>query len=136
MSPKRRQTRRTQRSAPARGGSSGGRADAQRRPLPQGQSFYTPGSSGVRRSVERHSGAALVFMHQLPRWALPVVTIGLMLVGLAGPLWVGLPALGVLILLLSWLGFLSWPSLETQARVLRVLVVVVLVAAGAVRLLV
>lgn len=92
----------------------------------------TEGGSGVRRSVERWSATPLVFLHQLPRWVLPLVLVALLVAGMIGTGWVGATALLVLAALLAWLAYLSWPSMTPSGRALRLgaLVVLLLLAAG------
>ncbi|GES01796.1 hypothetical protein Acor_38610 [Acrocarpospora corrugata] len=97
-----------------------GRKPAAKRPLPPGEQFFTPGSTGFRRTAEQRSAAVLVFLYQLPRWLVPVVLVALLLVGFAVADWRGglavLPVLGFVL----WLAYMSWPSLRPGARVLRV----------------
>jgi uncharacterized protein DUF6703 len=92
----------------------------------------SPAASGLRRRVERWSATPLVFLHQLPRWLLPVVLVALLLAGMLGTGWVGAAALLVLAALLGWLAYLSWPSTPPQGRLLRLaaFVVLILLAAG------
>ncbi|PRY02712.1 DUF6703 family protein [Allonocardiopsis opalescens] len=121
MSPKRKRRGR----APGRPGQGG-----PRRPLPEGDSFYTPASSPLRRAIERRSAAPLVYLHQAPRWLLPVALTAVLLVGMlvAGPL--GALALVVLAAFIAWLCYLSWPRLTMGKRLVRLgLVALVLVGA-------
>ncbi|WP_405140033.1 hypothetical protein OG589_24795 [Sphaerisporangium sp. NBC_01403] len=101
------------------------------RPLPRGEHFLTPGATGLRRAVEHKSAAPLVFLYGLPRWLTPVVLVILLLVGFAVPDWRGgvavLPVLGFV----GWLAYMSWPSLGTGARILRVAVATFLIAVAA-----
>ncbi len=90
-----------------------------RRPLPAGDSFYTPGAGRARHSLERSSARPLAYLHQLPGWLPPILLLALLIVGLAVPGWIGAASLVVLALLLGWLGFLSWPSLTVGGRLLR-----------------
>jgi Family of unknown function (DUF6703) len=92
----------------------------------------SPAASGPRRTVERWSATPLVYLHQLPRWVLPVVLAALLLAGMLGTGWVGAVALLVLAALLGWLAYLSWPSMPLPGRLLRLgaLVVLILLAAG------
>jgi hypothetical protein len=73
-----------------------------------------------------------VFLHQLPRWVLPLALVGLLIAGMIGTGWVGAAALLVLAALLGWLAYLSWPSTPLPGRLLRIvgLVFLVLLAAG------
>ncbi|GAA4582283.1 hypothetical protein GCM10023194_16530 [Planotetraspora phitsanulokensis] len=98
-----------------------------RRPLPAGEQFFTPGATGLRRTVERASATPLVFLFQLPRWLMPVVLVVLLLVGLAVPDWRGGVALLPVMAFVAWLAYMSWPSLELRGRLLRVAVLVFLV---------
>ncbi len=101
------------------------------RPLPRGNSLYTPGASQARRSLEHSSARPLVLLHQLPVWLVPLVLTALLVTGLAVPGWIGAAALVLVAGFLGWLGALSWPRLGPGPRLLRVAAVAcVLVAAG------
>jgi hypothetical protein len=119
-----------------RGGGGAGRgpggrgADRARRPLPKGQSLYTPGASAGRRAVERRSAALLVYLHQLPRWVPPVVLGALLITGLAVPGIGGGIALIAVALMLAWLAVVSWPSLSPGARAVRTLAIALVIAAA------
>jgi hypothetical protein len=92
----------------------------------------TPTATGLRRAVERWSATPLVYLHQLPRWVLPLALVALLLAGMLGTGWVGAAALLVLAALLGWLAYLSWPSTPLPGRLLRLgaFIVLVLLAAG------
>jgi hypothetical protein len=96
--------------------------------MPQGQAMYTPGAAPGRRSVEQASAAPLVFLHQLPVWLPPLLTVALLIAGLAvrGP--IGAVALCLLACLLAWLAFASWPSLGSRGRLGRVLAIACVLA--------
>jgi hypothetical protein len=101
------------------------------RPLPRGKTFYTPQASQARSSLERSSAQALVVLHQLPVWVVPLVLAGLLVTGLAVPGWAGAVALVLVAAFLGWLAALSWPRLGPGLRLLRVAAVVgLLVIAG------
>jgi hypothetical protein len=101
------------------------------RPLPQGNSFYTPQASQARSSLERSSARPLVLLHQLPVWVVPLVLTGLLVTGLAVPGLIGAVALVLVAAFLGWLAALSWPRLGPGPRLLRVAAVVaLLVIAG------
>jgi hypothetical protein len=99
-----------------------------RRPLPPGQTFYTPGASAGRQSVEQRSAAPLVYLHQLPAWAVPVAFAVLFFAGLTlrGPLGGVLLALSAVFL--GWLGLVSWPRLSARGRLGRIIAVVAVLA--------
>jgi hypothetical protein len=100
------------------------------RPLPRGDSFYTPGAGETRRWIERASARPLVLLHQLPRWLVPIVLVGMLVAGLTVP-GVGAAALVVIAAFLGWLSALSWPALTPNARLLRLAAIAgVLVLAG------
>ena len=101
------------------------------RPLPRGNSLYTPGASQARRSLERSSARPLVLLHQLPVWVVPLLLAALFIAGLAVPGWIGAAALVLVAAFLGWLAVVSWPRLAPGARLLRVAAVAgVLVVAG------
>ena len=128
--PKRRQTRaggrppsggqRPSGTSAGRPGSAGGRPGPADRP---GQ----PDASETRQAVERVSARPLVFLAQLPKWVLLVILLGLLISGFAVPGLIGAAALLVVGILLGWLAYLSWPSLNTQARAGRVVALVCMV---------
>jgi hypothetical protein len=125
--PKRRQTRaggrprsggQRPRGAPGgRPGSPAGRpapADRPVRPI-------TPGASGTRQAVERFSAKPLVFLFQMPRWVLLVIVLGVLISGFAVPGVIGAIALLLIVSLLGWLAYLSWPRINASGRVMRVI---------------
>jgi len=82
----------------------------------------------LRDVVERHSATPVVFLHQLPRWVLPVIVGLLMLTGLLVKGWAGASAMTVLALFIGWFGYLSWPRLDLAGRLLRIGAVALLLA--------
>jgi hypothetical protein len=101
------------------------------RPLPKGDSLYTPGASTTRQSAERRSAKPLLFLHQLPAWIAPLVAVALLVAGLAikGP--GGAVALCGVAAVLGWLATISWPSLSANGKLGRILgIAVVLALAG------
>lgn len=98
------------------------------RPLPKGETVFTPGASPARQAVERRSAAPLALLYQLPRWALPIGLAAVLVAGLAVSGVIGAVLLVVLAVFLGWLAYLSWPSLGAQGRLLRVAAGLVLVA--------
>ena len=131
--PKRRQTRASRR--PRSGGqrprgAPGGRPGSPAgRPAPAGRSIRagTPGASETRQAVERFSARPLVFLTQLPRWVLLLIVLGLLISGFAVPGLIGAAALLLVAVLLGWLAYLSWPSINTSGRAGRVVALVCMV---------
>ena len=105
-------------------------------PAPQLQEFLVPSrtppsGSTLRRTVAIHSAPALLALSRVPRWV-PAIALAVVLVtGLATGGVLGAVCLGVLALMLLWLGYLSWPALTGPARLLRVATLAVLVYAAA-----
>lgn len=103
------------------------------RPLPDGDSLYTPGAGRFRQKVERRSAVPLVWLHQRPRWLPPVVLGALFIAGLMAPGLVGALCLLLVAVFFVWLAFLTWPSLNRQQRAPRVLMVVVVLVLAVAR---
>jgi len=93
------------------------------RPLPRGDSLFTPDATESRQALEHRSATFLLWLHQLPVWLPPVLAAGLLVAGLAIGGVGGAIALGALAVVLGWLAALSWPRLSAQNRLLRVAVV-------------
>jgi hypothetical protein len=101
------------------------------RPLPKGNSLYTPGASPTRQAAERRSAKPLLYLHQLPTWIAPLVMVVLLIAGLAvkGP--GGAVALCGVAAVLGWLAAISWPRLSASGKLGRILgIAVVLALAG------
>ena len=96
--------------------------------------FYTPDATPRRQYVEQRSAPLLLRLRQAPRWLVALAPVGLLLAGLAAPPVVGAVAMLVLVALLGWLGYLSWPSLSIPGRLLRSITLVLLLALTALRL--
>lgn len=95
--------------------------------MPGGDTFFTPGASGLRQAVERRVAAPLVFLYQLPRWVVPVALLLVLIAGFALPGWGGGAALLLLAAVLGLFAYLSWPNLAARGRLLRGAAVVLLV---------
>lgn len=100
------------------------------RPLPKGDTLYTPGATRMRREIERRSAVPLVWLHNAPRWLLPAAMAlafvgGLVLSGVAGA-----TLLTLLAVFFGWLAYLAWPNLRQGERAMRVAAVSVLFALG------
>lgn len=80
--------------------------------------------------MERLSAPALLWLSARPKVLLPVVTVVLLVVGLAAPVDVGVPVLLLLVLLICWLSYLSWPTIDRVPRLLRLATVGLLLVAA------
>ncbi|GAA1145175.1 DUF6703 family protein [Ornithinicoccus hortensis] len=89
--------------------------------------------TGVRAAVEKASMPAVSALARLPQWVPSLVMIALILVGgfVAGP--VGLVLVGLALLALLWLLYLSWPHLTPSMRLMRVAVLALVLAVLATR---
>ncbi|WP_083958370.1 DUF6703 family protein [Herbidospora mongoliensis] len=103
------------------------------RPLPPGEQFFTPGATGLRKTVETRAAPLLVFFYQLPKVILPIVLVVFLLIGFAVTDWRGGLATLPVIAFVGGLAYLSWPSLGTGGRLLRLAVVAFLVAVAVTR---
>jgi hypothetical protein len=122
------------RSRQAPGRAPSGRPGTRRpRPLPEGDTLFTPGATPSRQTLERNSATWLLWLHQLPAWLAPVLAVALLVTGLAVRGWGGAVALCGLAAVLAWLAAISWPRLSLQGRLLRLVVVAFVVLAAAVR---
>jgi Family of unknown function (DUF6703) len=88
-------------------------------------------SQPFRDRVEQRSAAALARLSRFPAWLPLVVALALTVAGLLIPGPLGALLLLVLAALLGWLGYLSWPALGGSARVVRLLVLALILAAAA-----
>ncbi len=97
-----------------------------------------PQNDSGRRTLERISAPALITLHNMPRWVVPVLLATLLFLGLilAGD-WrfLGAFLLVVVGLFVSWLTALSWPILTPSSRAVRVIVAVVLFGLAALKAL-
>ena len=84
----------------------------------------------LRKRIEVLSAPTLIRMHSLPRAIVPVVIILLMFVGLVKDNATGGIALLVVCAFVGWLLYLSWPLLESRARILRALTVLLVFLAA------
>ncbi|SIO91087.1 DUF6703 family protein [Nocardiopsis sp. JB363] len=105
------------------------------RPLPAGDSLFTPGAGRLRREVERRSAVPLVWLHRRPRWSAPVALGALFIAGLMAPGVLGALCLALVAVFFSWLAFLTWPTLDRRQRAPRVLMVSVVLVLAVARVL-
>lgn len=103
------------------------------RPLPKGDTLFTPEATPARQAIEQRSATTLLWLHQLPRWLLPVLAAALLVTGLAVGGWGGAIALLGVAAVLGWLAAVSWPRLPAQGRLLRVCAVGLVVLAAVLR---
>lgn len=94
-----------------------------------------PPSTGFRRSVERRSSPVLAFLSTQPKLIIPVVSVVLLVCGLALPPAYGAVCLGLLLALVGWLSYLSWPVVTGLARIVRLVTLGLLAAVLVQRLL-
>ena len=92
-----------------------------------------PGNSRIW--LEQFSARPLVYLRMMPRWLLPGAVAALGVTGLAAPAWAGCIALGVLAALLAWLAALSWPGVNAQGRMLRLMAVLIVAGLAILRAL-
>ncbi|MFI6679553.1 DUF6703 family protein [Kribbella sp. NPDC050470] len=82
--------------------------------------------SPLRQRITKISYPYVAKLHGMPKLTLPAITLVLALVGVFAPVPVAVPALILLALLLSWLGFLSWPVVGNGPRFLRIFSILVI----------
>ena len=85
--------------------------------------------------MERHSARILTRLTRAPRFVLPVLSAALLLAGLGLPPLAGLVFFVLLVALVGWLSYLSWPVTRPPARALRVVVLLLILGAAVRRLL-
>jgi hypothetical protein len=89
----------------------------------------------MRRSIERRSAAPLVFLHGLPKWALPLALLAALIAGFTVPGLAGGLVLAAVAAVLGWFSYLSWPMLATPARLLRCTIIAAVLAIAVVQVL-
>jgi hypothetical protein len=110
-----------------------GRQGKPARPLPPGDTFFTPGASAFRRAVERRAAVPMVMLARLPRWIPAAVMGGLIVCGIAIPGLVGLLCLIPVALFVLLLTYLSWPAITVSGKLIRVVTLAILVGFAAVQ---
>jgi hypothetical protein len=105
-----------------------------KRPLPRGEQFFTPGATGLRKKIEQRSATPMAYLFtQVPRWIVPVAMVVLLLAGFAVQNWLGGLAVLPVVAFVGWLAYLSWPSLSSGGKLLRVAMLTFLVLVAATR---
>ena len=94
-----------------------------------------PPHSALREQVARYSAPVLRWLSQRPKVLLPLLSVALLIGGLAAPAAIGVPLLVALLLIVAWLVYLSWPAIEGPARAVRLALLGLLVVAIVSRLL-
>jgi hypothetical protein len=87
-----------------------------------------------RAAVEKRSAPVLVLLSQQHRAIVPLVSVLLLIGGLALPPVIGVVCLTVLAAFVGWLTYLSWPAIVGQARVVRVATLALIGVAAVTRL--
>ncbi len=95
-------------------------------------SSATAGGS-LRARVEDASRPLLTRLHALPSMLVPLGTVALIAIGVLAPLPVGLVALGVVLVFIGWIGYLSWPVASIGGKLWRLLIVALIITLGVVR---
>ena len=90
-------------------------------------------SHSLRVRIENASRPLLQRLHVLPQPVVPLLTIVLIAVGVLAPLPIGLVALALVLVLVGWIAYLSWPVAGTGGRIWRVLIVALLITLAVVR---
>jgi hypothetical protein len=103
------------------------------RPLPRGNTLFTPEARVARRSLERSSARPLLVLHQFPVWLIPLVLAALLVTGLAVRGWPGTVALVAVAGFLGWLAAVSWPRLRPGPRLLRLAAIACVLVAAAIQ---
>ncbi len=102
---------------------------------PAGAPAGAPGSPSLRAKVEQRSAPVLAWLSLRPRLLLPGLVLVLLLASGALPAAVGAVCLLLVLVVVGWLSYLSWPVLPARARSLRVLVLLMMAGLAVGRLL-
>jgi hypothetical protein len=98
------------------------------RPLPPGDTFFTPNAGPTRRAVERKLAIPLLWLHGQSRLLVGVLPLVLVIAVavITGPL-VLIPGIP-LIAFVGAIHYLAWPAISPGARTIRMLVLLLIVA--------
>ncbi len=105
------------------------------RPQPAREPAGAPASPSLRAKVEQRSAPVLAWLSLRPRLLLPGLVLVLLLASGALPAAVGAVCLLLVLVVVGWLSYLSWPVLPARARSLRVLVLLMMAGLAVGRLL-
>jgi chromate transport protein ChrA len=75
-----------------------------------------------------------VILSRQPKLLMPAIMVIFVLAGLAAPVPVAVVCLVLLAIFVGWLGFLSWPVLDSRGRTMRALVLIVIVGVAVARI--
>lgn len=89
-----------------------------------------PPATGLRRAVEERSRPVLVALSRQPKALLPLLSAALLAGVVFGPGSVSLLCIVLLVVLVGWLSYLSWPAVDARGRLVRVAALVLLVVLG------
>lgn len=104
------------------------RRPASRRPTPRRQApaVPPPTAPGLRGAVERRSAPVLTWLSVQPKLLLPLGSLALLMGGFLAPPVLAVPMLLVLLAVMTWLTYLSWPAVQGGGRVVRVATVLLI----------
>jgi hypothetical protein len=102
-----------------------------RRPRPPKEPLVAAPAPGMRGEVERASAPVLLWLSSRPKFVVPLLTVLLLVAGLAAPPGLGTPLLMLLVAFVGWLSYLSWPVLTDRQKLIRVATLGLVVAAVA-----
>lgn len=94
----------------------------------------TPGSATLRSRIEAVSRPLLVRLHRMPGFVVPMVTVLLFAVGALAPVPIAMAALVLAFVFIAWIGYLSWPAVNTSGRLLRLAMLTLIVVLAGSRL--
>ena len=80
----------------------------------------------MRSAIETASKPVLIRLAALPRLLIPVLMVALTVAGLMTKPPLSGAIIAVLALFISWLVFLSWPTLTTGGRIARLVILAML----------
>lgn len=89
--------------------------------------------SVMRKAITEASAPVLLRIHTFPKFLVPALIAGLMVLALFLDGVVAGVCLTIVALFIGWLMYLSWPLLDGRSRIVRLLVFGILVAATAVK---